>query len=111
MFQTRTARLVLTAQLPTPPGTPYPGTCPMMVSDDQGESWRAWTQTQHPRWQSLHEAVSAQLREGRFSSQWSARGPGTDGTWIVKCWESQTIGRASRGLVTDRIALPLARVV
>src|SRR3990167_6529436 len=110
MFQTNKGRLVVTSQLPVPPGTPFPGIWAPMVSDDRGETWREWRQTNIPGGSPFHEGCATQLKDGTILLlQWSARGPEPGGFWIAKLWESRDNWETVQGPFEARMFLPLAK--
>jgi hypothetical protein len=110
LFQTRTGRLVLIGQMPAPPGAPYPGTWLTRLSDDQGETWRTWSQANVPGGSLFHEGCLVQLRDGTILIlPWSARGPEAGGYWIAKLWESRDNWETVQGPFDARFLLPQAK--
>lgn len=110
LFQTQAGRLVVLAQMPVPLGTQFPGVWGTMVSDDHGESWRAWTQEGIPGGSPFHEGCATQLRDGTILLlQWSARGPEPGGVWISKLWESRDNWESVQGPFDARMVLPEAK--
>ena len=110
LFKTRQGRLVVTAQMPVPPGTVFPGVWATMISDDQGSSWKPWAQVNIEGGSPFHEGCVTQLKDGTiFLLQWSARGPESGGNWIAKFWESRDNWQTVQGPFEARMFLPLAK--
>ncbi|HVF09317.1 MAG TPA: sialidase family protein [Abditibacteriaceae bacterium] len=110
MFQLKTGRLVVQAQLETPLGTMFPGRWATLVSDDGGASWQPWSRADVTGGSPFFEGCATHLSDGlAILLEWSARGPQPDGCWIARLWESHDNWDTAQGPFEARIPLPMAK--